>query len=143
MKIKKDKAYGVIIYRKKDDKTLFLIIKHSKGHWAFPKGHRNGGETKLEAALRELYEETQIYNPVLIKEKVLIKENYIIKDKTPYVNKTVEYFIGKTKKENIKIDNKEIIRYGWFNYKSALQRVTFQAGKKTLKTANELINYEK
>ena len=41
-----------------------LLLQHSdkkkQGHWDFPKGHVEDGETELQTALRELAEETGI-----------------------------------------------------------------------------------
>lgn len=39
------------------DKVLLL---NSKGRWVFPKGHVEDGETYLEAAIRELKEESDV-----------------------------------------------------------------------------------
>ncbi len=47
---------GILLFRKQ--KTLqFLLMKHST-RWDLPKGHLDPGETKRQAALRELSEET-------------------------------------------------------------------------------------
>ena len=47
---------GILLFRKQ--KTLqFLLMKHST-RWDLPKGHLDPGETKQQAALRELSEET-------------------------------------------------------------------------------------
>ena len=43
------------------------IVNQNHDSWSLPKGHIDNGETKLEAAIREIYEETGIENPELIK----------------------------------------------------------------------------
>ena len=50
---------GVVIARRDDQvwKTLLLRAWH---HWDFPKGVREGGEDPLDAAIREVREETGI-----------------------------------------------------------------------------------
>jgi len=46
---------GVIVY---DRKGNMLLVRGPSGKLSFPKGGRLRGETELEGALRELYEET-------------------------------------------------------------------------------------
>lgn len=50
---------GVVVLRNTDDgwKTVFLRAYH---HWDFPKGLREPGEEPMQAALREVHEETGI-----------------------------------------------------------------------------------
>lgn len=50
---------GFLVMRKKKKKLQFLLMKHAD-RWDLPKGHVDPGETKLQTALRELYEETGI-----------------------------------------------------------------------------------
>ena len=40
-----------------------LIVNQNHDSWSLPKGHIDDGETKLEAAIREIYEETGIEKP--------------------------------------------------------------------------------
>ena len=75
--MKKDFSYGVIpIYKDQDGKFSVLILKHpgrplrpvafrdgetmSADFWGFPKGHKDEGETDIEAAKREFAEEAGI-----------------------------------------------------------------------------------
>jgi len=54
-----EKSCGVLPYRFVDGQQEFLLVfeTHSKC-WSLPKGHIEAGETDVQAALRELYEET-------------------------------------------------------------------------------------
>lgn len=49
-------AGGVIFHPTELDKVA--LVQEKKLHWSFPKGHVEEGETILEAAQREVYEET-------------------------------------------------------------------------------------
>ena len=54
-----EKSCGGLIYREHDGETQLLLLKHRcGGHWSFPKGHMEAGETEMETALREIREET-------------------------------------------------------------------------------------
>ena len=56
-----EKSCGAIVYRKYHGNLEILLIKHvNSGHWSFPKGHVEAGETEVETALREIKEETGI-----------------------------------------------------------------------------------
>lgn len=37
-----------------------LLLRHKRGSWVFPKGHLDPGETRLQAALREVEEEAGV-----------------------------------------------------------------------------------
>lgn len=49
---------GVVVLRKRDDAVECLLVQTPQGQWGFPKGKRNRGESVLDNALRELFEET-------------------------------------------------------------------------------------
>jgi len=56
---KKEVSAGGIVFRRSPDGPLnFLLIRDSYGHWGFPKGHVESGETPAQAAARETEEET-------------------------------------------------------------------------------------
>ena len=52
------KSCGVIVFRRMPELS-FLLMKHSH-RYDLPKGHMEEGETELETALREMWEETGI-----------------------------------------------------------------------------------
>ena len=54
----KIKAAGFIVYRDQSQREI-LLMRHAN-RWDFPKGHLDPGETKIQAAYRELLEETGI-----------------------------------------------------------------------------------
>lgn len=49
---------GIITYIIRNNTILYLLLQYGAGHWDLPKGKIEKGETKQEAALRELMEET-------------------------------------------------------------------------------------
>jgi len=57
----KVKAAGIFVVRK--DKTLLIChpTNHAMDFWSIPKGKVEDGETTLQAAIRETYEESNLY----------------------------------------------------------------------------------
>ena len=54
-----EKSCGVLPYRITDGKQEFLLVFETYSKcWSLPKGHMEAGETEVQTALRELYEET-------------------------------------------------------------------------------------
>ncbi len=155
--MQKEYSAGIIIYF--DDvntgKEKFLILKHRKGHWSFPKGHIENGEDIKTAAVREVKEETGLDGIEILRseeknknDKYMLSENYIIKDTN--IEKTNYYFIGKvpqTYEENmypkVKIDVDEILDYRWCNYEEASNLITFNQARELLKNAYEIIKRNK
>lgn len=140
MPVTKDRSVGIIIYTNFPRSLKYLILKHKKGHWSFAKGHKDKGESLIETAKRELYEETGIKNVNFFSKKVLLKEKYTfsLKSKNKVV-KEVSYFIAEAKSKKIKIDRDEINNYKWCTINSAQKIITFDQSKRTLKKANKII----
>lgn len=74
------KSAGVIVYRRAGDECLFLLVLSKltkRALWEFPKGGVEKGETLIQAALRELSEETGIAeNEVVISPDFQKTEDY-------------------------------------------------------------------
>ncbi len=138
--MRQEKSYGVIpIYKNNGVESLFLIIKHNSGHWGFPKGHTEQGESKIETAKRELEEETGISQCDII-EEVLFAERYITAGTEIPINKSVEYFVGIVPSTDVKILEKEISAYKWVSYKDALNIITYNKSKNILKKVKRYLD---
>ena len=53
---------GGIVFKIKDGNVLYLLVRprRSPDEWVFPKGHIEPGESDVQAALREVEEETGV-----------------------------------------------------------------------------------
>ena len=111
------------------------------GHWAFPKGHANVGETELETARRELREETGIRD-VDIKPGQIFEERYTKprwhEPKTIIV-KSVRYFIGEVKNPNLILQASEVQDAKWVAYAEARHLISFVAGRTLLDDAARVL----
>ena len=57
--MKREKSCGVLVLRQQVDELYVVLLRHRfGGHWSFPKGHVEAGESERQTALREVREET-------------------------------------------------------------------------------------
>lgn len=140
-----EQSFGVIPIQRRDGHILFLVIQHRGGHWAFPKGHANVGETELETARRELREETGIRD-VEIKTNQIFEERYTKprwREPRKIIVKSVRYFIGEVKNPKLMLQASEIQDAKWVAYADARQLITFVASRTLLDDAARALGVAK
>ena len=72
----------------------YLILNYSYGHWDFPKGNIEKGETEIETVFREVSEETGIKD-IQILDGFRQQITYKYRKKSKLVNKTVFIILQK------------------------------------------------
>jgi bis(5'-nucleosidyl)-tetraphosphatase len=131
-----DISFGVIPVSKTSSR--YLVVKQKNGYWCFPKGHAEGLESAVEAALREFQEETGL-NQCDINPDPTYTEKYTYQvDGTTY-HKTNYYFIGLTEEAEPKPDNEETVEAKWLNYEEALETFSFEDRKNILREAHTFL----
>ncbi len=118
----------------------YLLICHRKGHWGFPKGHRERGESALEAAAREFHEETGLSASRVFPELKFV-ENYRFKKKKRdlWVEKRVLYFVGQVQPcaqgeaPPVTIQEAEISDFCWCTAPEAEARLSYAVGRRMLR----------
>ena len=134
----KEKSAGIVIFR--CERVLkFLVLHYQAGHWDFPHGHIEPGESEEETAIRETKEETGISEINLLPE-FREKINFFYTRDKQLINKDVIYFLAETSKSEIKLT--EHPAYKWLNFEDAYNLVTFKNSKQVLKKANEFIRLQ-
>lgn len=133
-----DQSYGIIPFQEKKSGIQFLVIKHAAGHWGFPKGHPEKGEEPIETAKRELAEETGIAD-YDISPAPMIEQFYAHNKNGQEVNKKVTYFLGKVNSPEVKLREGEITDFAWCSFDEALERLTHDTSKDTLKEVNSFL----
>jgi bis(5'-nucleosidyl)-tetraphosphatase len=129
----KDAAFGIVpILQSEAGEIQFLLIQHHAGHWGFPKGHAEAGETAIETALRELEEETGV-QPEQVLEDTPFVEEYSFEKNGEQVEKTVTYFVGRVRSEAVRCQQEEIQAYAWVNFDTALEQMTYDRGRQLLR----------
>ena len=128
--MKKEKSCGILVF----EGNKVLMVKHRKGHWGFPKGHVEAGETEEETAIREVKEETNCDAKIIEGFRKTI--NYNPKED---VNKDVIFFVGEPITKNIVAQEEEVSDVLFVPIKEAAQAVTYDEEKEVLKEAIEFM----
>ncbi len=131
-----EKSCGVIIFTRTGEQIKYLIIESITGDYGFPKGHVEAGETELETALREVYEEVGI-KPQIIDGFRETTEYYI---PSVDVQKQVVYFLGEYNNQEISIQAEELKGAGLFTFDDALKLFKHKNNVDLLTKANEFLS---
>lgn len=136
--IARDEAFGIVPILPSQTVYQFLLIQHNAGHWGFPKGHADPGESAVQAACREFLEETGISDYVLI-EGVSFSEQYPFTRHGRKFEKTVIYFPAWVQSPIVHCQEQEIQAYLWADYDQAIARLSFEGAKQVLVAVNQYL----
>lgn len=130
----KEKSCGILVF----DEDKVLIVFHNLGHYGFPKGHVEEGETEKETAIREVKEETNCDAKIIpgFREVITYSPKHnVIKD--------VVFFVGKALTKDLKPQEEETSDVFFINMIDAKKTITHDAERKVLEKAIAFIKGEK
>ncbi|MGD2106593.1 MAG: bis(5'-nucleosyl)-tetraphosphatase [Nitrosopumilaceae archaeon] len=129
---------GIVLFRRENDKILFLLLHYPSGHWDFVKGKMEKGETPHETAIRETREETGITDVTFLDNfEEWIQYNFQYDGEL--VNKKVVFFLAETKSKDVEISH-EHLDYTWMDYVTAMEKTTFDNAKTVLSKSYALLS---
>ena len=127
------KGVGVVLLNKNNQIFVAKRIDNPNDYWQMPQGGIDKGEDPLEAAIRELKEETSIKNVQLIQ---VIKDEitYLLPDnllgiiwKGKYKGQTQKWFVmkflGDENEINLKTKHPEFFEWKWINVENITDKV--------------------
>lgn len=145
MDISKDTSYGVVPVTETKNGWRVLLVQQisyrgaDDRFWTFPKGHPETGETPLQTARRELWEETNIKNVQVIEEASFLI-SYTFKHDGKQIEKTVTYYLGICSETVTKINlPDEIADADWFSFDVALEKLTHKNAQEVLQKAQKYL----
>jgi len=119
---------------------MFLVLHYPAGHWDFPKGAVENGETEQQAARREIFEETGLrvdgFIPSFKKEI-----EYYYRRQDSVAHKRVIFFLARSNETKIRISF-EHSGYDWLQFDYAIHRLTFENARSVLREANSCLQKE-
>jgi len=126
-----------IIFRKNGNKTEYLLLKRvpeRNGFWQPVTGGLEEGETRTEALIREIKEETGIKNLIRV-----IEGLYYFEFSDPNLNQEYVYGVEVSPTEELVIDGEEHSEYRWCSFQEALQLLSWKENKEALKKLNTIL----
>jgi len=138
-------AGAIVFYRAEHAKNieyllLYNVGKTGRGYWGFPKGHIEENESELDAARREIFEETGIGELEFIpgfKEK----ERFVFRQDGILIHKQVIFFLAQAKTNAIQlsVEHQDFI---WLPFEKAVEQATFPSAKQMIQKAHEFLMKE-
>ena len=101
MSTPKETSFGFVVVSHAGSEPKFLFVRQSSdGHWGFPKGHPEAGETPLETARRELMEECSV-SDISLRGDHVFEETYRFVRNGVETEKTNTFFIATVATESL------------------------------------------
>jgi len=120
-----------VIFSEIPDGMIFLLLNYPSGHWDFVKGNIEEGETLRQTVVREIMEETGIFDVEFVngfEDKI----EYRYQRDGNMVHKEVVFFLAKTKTTDVKISH-EHLGFVWLSFNDALKKLTYKNAQNILK----------
>lgn len=135
----RERSAGAVVFRTAPEGRLYLLLRYGAGHWGFPKGHLEANETEVEAAIREIEEETGIPRARLrFHDGFRGRTDYKFRRGRTLVEKGVDFFLVESEVPDVRLSH-EHTDYAWLTYKEALKRLTFEGPRRALRNAEAFL----
>lgn len=106
-----------------------LLVQNVNKKWGFPIGHKEGNESPIETALRELKEETGISD-------IRVEEDKIYKEETMEgnVKRIIYFYVGHVSSKEVISDYVENIDYQWIAFDQVDANISYLSTAKLFKS---------
>jgi len=126
-------AGGLVV---RDDEILLISTQNGR-RWQLPKGHIEAGETPVEAAVREVREETGVTGEI-VTELPGVEYWYIEKGQRR-IHKRVDYYLLRyVSGDAADFDPGEVSGADWFSWDEGIARISFDNERRVLEKAKHI-----
>jgi bis(5'-nucleosidyl)-tetraphosphatase len=138
------RAAGIVLFRVVDGERQYLLLRSALTRrlvWEFPKGRIESGESEIEAAERELREETGLgLGDYAVNLGFREEEHYLFTraagSERQLVVKRVVYFLAESSTASITL-SREAAEFRWLGYLDAQHILRFPEKRRVLERAEE------
>ncbi len=130
--MKYEKSCGAVVFTRIESEIRYVLAQSRAGHYGFPKGHVESGETEEETALREICEEVCL-RPVLLDGFREVSEYEI---PSLDVRKQVVFFLGYYESQEIVAQKSELHQAVLVPYEKAMALLEHEDSRRILTSAD-------
>jgi 8-oxo-dGTP pyrophosphatase MutT (NUDIX family) len=127
-------AGAVIVGPRRSDEEVLLLHRPDEDRWCFPKGHVDPGESLVDAALREVREETGLSSVRLGDEIAEVAYRFYRPSEERNVYKVSVYFLGRDPDGEVRPEPL-FDRCEWMPILDAVERMPFETDRTVLEAA--------
>lgn len=111
------------------------VVRQRHHVWSLPKGHVENGEEPVEAAIREIREETGLRTVTYVRELGSYKRPKIGKDGEDDLSemKKIRIFLFETDQKKLGPEDRKIKEAVWLDPEAAVERLTHKKDRKFLR----------
>ena len=147
-------SIGAVVFRCVEGKVQYLLIRYRNGHWEFPRGKIEDGESHIETMRRELREETGITQLMILDGfEASLRFTYTAqgnertertRDKNCIlIHKKAIFYLAQTEYTSVVHLSHEHKDYAWLTYDDAVSKLTYDNAQKVLEKAQKHIILQK
>lgn len=138
MKPLKSDCFGIVPLTYRAGYWEVFLVRHlNGGHWSFPKGHEEKGESPKETAERELKEETGM-EVICYLDTPYVVEKYQFHHEGILVDKTVRFYLAEVT-PSYTLQAEEIVEAKWLPINEIVEYVTFEEERKLYLSVIDLL----
>ncbi len=133
-----ERSAGAVIFHASPAGRRYLLLRYPAGHWDFPKGNIEKGESPEQTMVREVREETGLVEiaPISGFKKVI---EYFYKRSGITVHKAVTFFLAESMADAVVLSF-EHRDYVWLPPAEALKVVTYENSVMLIRSAEEFLS---
>lgn len=131
---RRETSAGGVVFRRSSAGARYLLILDGNRNWGFPKGHLHDGESPLEAARREVGEETGLVDLLLCGELGVI--DWYFRARGELIHKDCHLYLFESPDGEVVPQGEEgITACSWHSLEEALRATTWENSRTVLQAA--------
>ena len=135
---RRETSAGAIVFRRVEGEAHYLLILDGHGNWGFPKGHPVVGEAPVEAARREVTEETGLDDLIVHHELAVI--DWYFRARGTLIRKFCHLFLFESPGAAVQPQLEEgITQCAWYPFEDAVRTISYENSRTVLRQASHLV----